>query len=313
MIAFVTDLHLKDKPPESRIDDYAHTVLGKLEKVFQTVDKSEGDQGIICGGDLFDVKEGAKISHGLVVDIIALLRQYSHIPFYTLIGNHDIKYDRLDTIEKQPLGVLLKSGLVHRINKKYLENNSNIIFGLDFIGDKYLNYDMFDLPYSDSKFNIVCVHCNIMPDSETFYYENALSFNKIIDRFPKLNLMIMGHIHFFKENPLIYKYNNSFLVGPGSLARVSSAKENLDRDINIVYIKDKGFSIDKLEVKPSSEIFDLKRIEELKQRDGMIADFVSDLVKASSSSSDSIDEILNRSNIDENIKTRVYYYLKKAQ
>ena len=60
-----TDVHLSDRAPVSRTDDWAETVFGKLDQVRRVAEKV-GASAILDGGDFFHIKSPGRNSHALV-------------------------------------------------------------------------------------------------------------------------------------------------------------------------------------------------------------------------------------------------------
>ena len=101
------DIHLADRPPSSCTETYLEDLFDLLEQTVTLESELECD-GTIWSGDVFHVKAAARNSHRLVQRTIELGNRYKQWGIVT--GNHDIENDRLDSLAKQPLGVLFKSG-----------------------------------------------------------------------------------------------------------------------------------------------------------------------------------------------------------
>jgi DNA repair exonuclease SbcCD nuclease subunit len=75
MISFLvrTDVHINDRPPESRCDDYLETVLGKLKQIGDIAREREVD-AVLDNGDFFHNKAASRNSHLLVRKVADLHR-----------------------------------------------------------------------------------------------------------------------------------------------------------------------------------------------------------------------------------------------
>ena len=108
-----TDIHLSDKSPASRKDDWAETVFSKLEQVKRAAAKLKVD-AVIDGGDFFHVKSPSRNSHALVHQAVEHHADYP-CPVYCTPGNHDAVYGDYAFLPQQPLGILFSSGVFKRL------------------------------------------------------------------------------------------------------------------------------------------------------------------------------------------------------
>ena len=106
----VGDIHLADRPPSIRVDGYAKQILDKLKQTIEIADRENVD-AVAWAGDVFHVKAPTRTSHALVRETAEVGQQYG-VPWLIVPGNHDLQHDRLDSIQKQPLGVLYKAGAI---------------------------------------------------------------------------------------------------------------------------------------------------------------------------------------------------------
>ena len=102
-----TDVHMSDKAPSSRKDDWVETVLGKLGQVR---DFASGASLILDGGDFFHIKAPGRNSHELVRRVADHHSSYQ-VPVYCTPGNHDAIYGDYGFLGQQPLGVLFSTGV----------------------------------------------------------------------------------------------------------------------------------------------------------------------------------------------------------
>ena len=114
-IAFVfrTDVHLSDRSPISWKGDYASEIWDNLNQIKDIARELEID-AILDGGDYFHVKSSSKNPHYLNERSARVHKDYP-CPIYCIEGNHDMVYNNLDSIPKQPLGVLFATGVFNRL------------------------------------------------------------------------------------------------------------------------------------------------------------------------------------------------------
>ena len=107
-----TDVHLSDRAPVSRTDDWAETVFGKLDQVRRVAEKV-GASAILDGGDFFHIKSPGRNSHALVHRTAQHHADYP-CPVYCTPGNHDCVYGDYSFLPQQPLLSRLLSAWRHR-------------------------------------------------------------------------------------------------------------------------------------------------------------------------------------------------------
>src|SRR5208337_1573431 len=117
-LVWSTDWHLTDIPPARRRDDYRNAILAKINFICGLVIKLNGAG--LCGGDVFHhkVPKHAGNSFRLIIDIINALRRFPQGCIYGSVGNHDLSYDRMDSLSRQPLGLLIEVGAYHDLNRE---------------------------------------------------------------------------------------------------------------------------------------------------------------------------------------------------
>src|SRR4051812_11501053 len=102
-ILTVGDVHLADKNPAMRIDNYRDNGFFELGLIRQKAVEEKADYVGITG-DIFDEKSPHKSSHYLVSTAMSMFNSYP-CPVGSVIGNHDITHNRLESMQKQPLQV----------------------------------------------------------------------------------------------------------------------------------------------------------------------------------------------------------------
>ena len=103
-LLFVGDVHMADRSPSKRDANYRDDIFRKLEEIVEIAAKSKVDL-VVFAGDLFHHKPPRDTTHRTVQQLIALMESFV-VPVYVCVGNHDITEGRLESLEKQPLGVV---------------------------------------------------------------------------------------------------------------------------------------------------------------------------------------------------------------
>ena len=104
------DLHIADKAPAGRVDDYMETVLGKLDSIAALCKKYKAEFAVSLG-DVYHIKQPNRVSHSLVQRLIEAFKDFP-CKVYVVPGNHDYGPEGIDSLHKQPLGTLEKAGAV---------------------------------------------------------------------------------------------------------------------------------------------------------------------------------------------------------
>ena len=205
-IIFVGDLHLKGSSPISRVDDYPTVILNKLESLINTA-KSFSCDKIMLLGDVFD-------SHittlPYLAKVINTFRKISDagIDVYTIVGNHDIKNNRMDSLDSSALGIL--------ISTVYLKlSPRNLI--IDDTSFSCFHYPEELANNNESCYSVCVAHR---------YYEFGLSWDSLTSEDLKslnYDAMILGHYHVPCDTLSI---EDTLLYRPGSLSRSTSEPYN---------------------------------------------------------------------------------------
>lgn len=275
-IIFVGDVHLNAQTPQSRKDinpAYPTLILEKL-KMVDNIAQEINAKAIIYLGDLFN---SPRLNNDLYTFKCMSTLINMKTPQYTIIGNHEMPYDRVDSLfEYTLLAQVFANGSVKHLDKLQIDD-------VEIVGVDYNK----DIPQSDiNKYSICVAHA---------FYENEFygRGNSNITREQAFNLhynaYVLGHDH-TPYQPIeepTYK-----IIRPGSLSRGTSSTCNLYRDVNIEIFdtETKIFEEYKLPVKPGEEVFK-ERVFLNKSIDDSVEDIIKELDFNQSSSAY---EILNQ-------------------
>lgn len=205
-ICFVGDLHLKCKSPISRRDDYPAVILSKLESLINTA-KSFNCDKIMLLGDVFD-------SHittlPYLAKVINTFRKISDsgIDVYTIVGNHDIKNNRMDSLDSSALGILISTGYLKLAPRNLTIDDTS--------------FNCFHYPEELTNNNESCYSVCVAHR----YYEFGLSWDSLTSEDLKslnYDAMILGHYHVPCDTLSI---EDTLLYRPGSLSRSTSEPYN---------------------------------------------------------------------------------------
>jgi DNA repair exonuclease SbcCD nuclease subunit len=271
-----TDVHLADKTPRRRTGSWTSDVIAKLKWIGELATSISAD-GVIDGGDFFDVKSPTKNSHSLVREAFHAHEDYP-CPIYGLVGNHDVKYGKYEYLPEQPLGVLFSSGLFTEFG-----DDREIIFqkegapkvrlvGVPYHGTTYDMERLKALKKKDEDYLIVACHL-LARQGQTgsmFESEDIVGYD-FLNQIPDVDCWAFGHWH--KDQGITTLSNGSKVINVGSLTRGSLHLDDLDRAPCVVEIKidSEGLSCVRhnVPIRPAQEAFKIEeavREKEDKQR-----------------------------------------------
>lgn len=117
-LVWTTDWHFSDIPPGRRKDNYRQALIEKLTFVRTIVERLNG--AALCGGDVFHLKKPSHPGNSLrlIMELYNTLKKFPHGCVFGSVGNHDISFDRMDSLPRQPLGLLIEVGAYHNLNKE---------------------------------------------------------------------------------------------------------------------------------------------------------------------------------------------------
>jgi predicted phosphodiesterase len=266
-LLLVGDIHIADRPPSIRTEAYSAQILDKLTQTV-VIARDENVDGVVWVGDVFHVKAASRTSHALVQRIIEIGQSYSR-PWVIVPGNHDLSNDRLESLEKQPLGVLYTAGATIGVGH-VVELD---IFCIPWLRDWANDLEAKMSAWAECDAPLMVVHASIMPPNENAPYEfyDAVDWGRMMSR---PGDVFYGHIH---DNHGVYSVEMS---GPdsedeefvtfcnvGAISRGSLHESTLKRKPHVVLYdstKEQRFTPVPLEHLPAEEVFrlDIKAVDD---------------------------------------------------
>jgi DNA repair exonuclease SbcCD nuclease subunit len=260
-VMFVGDIHLMDRQPKNRLDDYSLSIRTKLIECFQIAEERKLD-AVVLLGDLFEVYEVGPLLRNQTLEILKGIPNGNKpwsFPIYICVGNHDL--DSSSNLEKTALGTLISAGLL--IKKDYEPS----------LGISFAHYT----PSLDRE-----IKQGFLTTSSAIIWVCHASISTKIDRFaeyaylfedtplhPNTNLVISGHIHHEMTQT---RSDGKRFINPGSISRYSASRDNLEKDIKILIL---DYTLDgeiqneeyiKLKsAKPASEVFKIEEMQAAKE------------------------------------------------
>ena len=291
-VIFVGDTHLKGSTPISRKDNYSEVILNKISFVKDYAD-SIGCTTIIFLGDIFDT---VSTSIQYFSHCLTLFKQIinSGIDLYTIVGNHDIRYDSMETLPITPLGILIKSESIKLLDSLIVDDV--------FIKGCHLP----DSPERNTQkdlYSILLLHRFY----ESGFNEIPISKKDVIDL--NYDTYILGHDHRpYVTQDIETDTKTIKVIRPGSLARNSSDQYNRLRKPRILILDtdSKDFYYEDVPAESGLEVFFEK--EEEKQVVSM-KELVDYLKSSYHSDNSSIRDYVATADIPEDVRSQIFTYL----
>lgn len=304
---FVGDMHLNASTPKSRIDDYPSTMMDKLELLRNYLIVANVKY-MICAGDVFHkAKQPSDFEYRVAQEFLRF--KESGIRVFSIFGNHDQQWDRLDTYDKTSLGLMFLTGVIEPFSRITFNGSRKVnIYGCHFPND------IPDIADFDS-YNIVVAHkfydYNLDKDS---LYQEDLEKNSF-------SMYCLGHDHVPYETKAIQTKSGVIrVVRPGSFSRGTAHSYNNSRMVYVDLIS-VGSKVEvnrvTLAVKKPEEIFSagvLDRIN-IKDTSNKLSQQLSNLVSKLYEMGDNVNSIytiLDSTEMNSDVKTRIETYLYNA-
>lgn len=344
-----TDVHMADEGPASRTDDWAKTVLGKLDQIGRIATEVNAI-AVIDGGDFFHVKSPVRNSHEVASRVAEVHNKYP-CPTFANVGNHDCKYGDLAFLPEQPLNVLFTTGVFKR-----LYDDHEVFFGpgdskspkaYPCINGVWLDGDPFSvvsdgtpivrvvgIPYHGTKYDltrfssiikgpedhlVVIAHVLASQSGGTmFESEDIVQYADLLNLCPQASVFAFGHWH--KDQGVTEIASGKFVVNIGSLTRGSISQDDQVREPAVAILR---FSCDgppviqvrRLDVALASQVFDLSARVEAETRTQEMEAFA-DGIRATISANRGPsleDTVRNMPNLADPIKELALGFLEEAK
>jgi len=321
MIRFVwrTDVHLSDRAPSSRKDNWTDTVFRKLDQV-RNVAKKVGAVAILDGGDFFHIKSPGRNSHALVHRAIDHHTAYP-CPVYCTPGNHDSIYGDYAFLPQQPLGVLFASGAFRRLYDEheaiFEQDGVKVrVVGIPYHGTSY-DMDRFHSIKKGDEDYLVCV-AHVLASTKggtMFEGEDIVKYKDLLDTAP--DVYFFGHWH--KDQGVVSMGDKTF-VNIGSLTRGALSQDEMERKPACAFIsftKDEEplIRVIRLNVEDPHKVFDVEgRVRQEKQQVEMDA-FVTRIRESLQEGSEAVSLsslVTGMEDIPAQVRERALAYLEQA-
>jgi len=321
-IVTAADFHFSDNPPASRLDDYAEALFKKLDQIYAVCQKTQA-RFLLIPGDLFHVKTASKTSHRLVQRLIRKFGEFlQHNCRVVLIaGNHDLSFSNLDSLEKQPLGVLISSGVVELLSQNNLWGKHEITYSEGDLKVRIVGVSLGDagadtlqglcFTKKDEDYLICMAHVFASPLRTNFFGIMTLSYQEMLNLGP--DIFVFGHLH---KDQGIQVINGKYFVNVGAISRASISEDDIQRKPKISFLSlsktEIKTSVISLKVQASDLVFDLKSKEQIDARTKKISDFIEAISKESLEETTDLNQRILKMSFASEVKKRALSYLEKS-
>ena len=284
------DPHVCDKAPSSCTGTYTDDIFDLLNQTVK-VARARRVAAVICAGDFFHIKTPSRTSHELVNRAIDLVHAYP-CPVFIVPGNHDIRHDRLDSIDSQPLGTLFRRG-AWRLQGwgGYDADNLYPVYGVPWLqgygdygayeGDDPLSPIEVKLAaalrgYREDKHwagrGLVVAHAPLYPPGRENAYE-YFPAERWAEAMGGAGYVFFGHVH---EPHGVFEAGGVTFCNNGALSRGSLHEYNMTREVGCtLWDSETGeFEFVPLDAKPAHEVFRLAEREQVTDMAGRLDSFL---------------------------------------
>ena len=260
--------HIKGSNPLYRKGNYYEDIKAKIKEI---VFLSGGVDMVVHGGDFGDAPMMALGVADEIVDMI----EAGGIPWYIVRGNHDEIGHNPNLSGESILDHIFRRSKLIRHLDIVQDNVKTVIQGFDFYHgiEKDLNEKgLYCSVETDGK-KIAVIHAFITDKSLPFRALHSV-ISKIKTDF---DLVLIAHNH---TEMGIIKYGKTSWISIGSLARITSAKSDINRMPNVLYVDTLEPSLKIIPLKcgrPVEDAFNLELVDKIKEREGSIESFIKSL------------------------------------
>jgi hypothetical protein len=231
---YSTDWHLSEIPLGRRKDDYKAAILSKVEFIRGLTERLHG--AALCGADVFHYKQPKHIGNSIssIIALLNILRRFPQGCVYGAVGNHDLSYDRMDSLPHQPLGLLIEVGAYYDLNK------APVLFTN---ADESIKVLVETFPYADESETLMrlqhsgprmpgthrigIVHAYGHPgDAGSMFGARTIGYNELKD--VDFDFLLWGHDHSRHETETVGICTH---VNLGSLARAAYTYDERERPV----------------------------------------------------------------------------------
>ncbi len=308
---YMQDFHISGKNSVHYISNYFEDCLLMLDEILK-IAKENRVEAVLDGGDLLHSSEPSY----RILDEIADRVEKNKIPLYCLFGNHTERYHSIEHSRYTGLAHLMKRSEYF----KYFENRKEI-FGS--IADKKTGYEIKVIEYSHEIEDDLKNNGIIFEDSERWKIAIVHAFLTPKPFLPQVMHVCVDDIKSNADLVLVAHYHNQWekMVGDtkyldiGCVGRRSITEKNIEPSVLLIDTEKRSTEIIKLKsAKPAEIIFDLSKVDEKKEFDAGIDEFVKSIESVDFQSSkieDNVSFIAKEKNVRKKVVDLIFKKIKE--
>jgi len=315
---FRTDTHVADRSPSSWKGDYPAEIWSNLEQIGQLA-KQHGVTAVLDGGDFFHVKAASRNSHASIIRTAEIHKLYP-CPVYCVEGNHDLAYNNLESIERQPLGVLYASGVFNHCREQVFKDGDLQVrvVGVPYNPRRSLEELLAIQKQPGDDFLVAVVHAlaseNPPPKVEDFFGESVFRYSDLVTPNGP-DVFCFGHWH--RDQGIVTIKDKRF-VNQGAVSRGALIHENTKRTPQVSLLEFEPFEASfrtlPLIVAPAEDVFDFERKERVESENHSIDQFIAKLQEdVSFDPTATIEANLQTMDFAKDVRELALSYLERAR
>ncbi len=239
ILSAISDLHLTDKTPKNRCDDYTKTSLRKFEWLLKN-----SKDALVIAGDIFDYPT---VPRWFLGNILLLLNHYGQ-KIYVVPGQHDLRY-HTKGLDNTSLGIIIKSGHATLLTP----DKAKIMFGIKIVG---LGWEE---KLKEKEGDILVTH-QMVTESGPLWSEQEKYFtgSAILNKYKGFKCVISGDNH---KPHCIQNDRNQVNINCGSVMR--SSKDQINHKPQLWHIDTEKWEYwsEDIPIEKSEKVFDFSKIE----------------------------------------------------
>jgi DNA repair exonuclease SbcCD nuclease subunit len=319
-IAFIyrTDVHASDKSPASWKGDYPAEIWSNLEQIGQMANEHKV-AAVLDGGDYFHIKSASRNSHALMYRTGVIHSEYD-CSVYCVEGNHDLAYNNLRSIDRQPLGVLYIFDVFRQLREEvFTDGDLQVrVIGVPYNLKRTLG-DLLEIqkqPGDD--FLVAVVHAlaaeSAPPSVEGFFKEPVFNYADLVTPNGP-DVWAFGHWH---HDQGVVCIDGKYFVNQGAISRGALIHENVKRVPQVALLEFESSEIHiktlPLQVEPAEEVFDFEKKERIESENRSIDTFIEKLQEdATFDPSATIEANIQSLDFAEEVRELALVYLERAR
>ena len=263
-------------------------MLEKIKAVAKLSEELECDE-VVFLGDMFHQRYQP---YSYMMKCFLAFKEFKKAP-YSLIGNHDLIFERMDSFEESPLNFLMMTGVVKHLDT--LQFDDVIIKGFDYTTPISINEtpNNYTVCVAHQYYNTPLFKTYIKP-------EDVLQLN--------YNTYVLGHDHGVYEDVANEKFR---VIRHGSLSRGTAHNSNLMRDVYVTLFDTVTKTFTKVQV-PAQKASDV--FKEIKYVEKSLETSVDEIIDKMEFSTDvTIYDMLDEAkDIPQDVKDLITKYLEQG-